>query len=250
MMKKAKYFILIFVGLGVLFFLGVAAFPENRQFQEILNSVSDSEKDIVVIFNTGGWGDTPFEKAKDFLPIAEGIQKTLNEWGYNSVVIPYIRAESDFSGKIASTREIIFSFPNQAEKLSVEINKFLKENPSKKIVVAGLSSGAAFADATIEKVSQDVKNRVYAVEIGNPFWRKRPVSENVLRLENDGGDPLSRGDMKVLVPNSFKALYKWILIKVSGGSPVLANLLHLSGHEYFWSDMESEITAFLEKKLK
>lgn len=250
-MNKIKYFIIIFVFLSGLFFLyGPGFFPENHQFQDFLTSASNSKDDIIIIFNSGGWGNTPFEKAEDFAPIVEGVQQLLNEWGHNSIIVPYVRAKGDFLSKVAATREIFFSFPDQGEKMAGEINSFLKENPGKKIIVAGLSSGAAFADAAIEKVSQDVKDRVYAIEIGNPFWKKHQVSENVLRLENQGEDPLSRGEMKILVPNFLKALSKWILVKISGGSQTFAKLLRLPGHEYRWQEIKPEVADFLENKFK
>ncbi len=46
--------------------------------------------DVIIIFNSGGWGNTPLEKAEDFATIIRGIQETLNQWGYNSIVVSYM----------------------------------------------------------------------------------------------------------------------------------------------------------------
>ena len=69
-MRKFKYLTFTLVILGCLSFLFCPAItPENSQFQELLNPISQS--DIVIIFNSGGWGNTPLEKAEDFAPIIE-----------------------------------------------------------------------------------------------------------------------------------------------------------------------------------
>jgi len=67
------------------------------------------------------------EEAEDFAPIIEGIEETLNEWGYNSIVIPYERTKDSFFGKIAGARDFLNSFKSSSEVLAekeciVEVN--------------------------------------------------------------------------------------------------------------------------------
>jgi len=248
-MRKVKYFVLISVILGGLVFLfGPEVLPENQQFYDFLHSAP--KDDVIIIFNSGGWGNTPFEKAKDFAPIVEETQKTLNEWGYNSVVIPYTRTKDSFLGEIAGAKEMFQLFPNQAEKLSKEINEFLIKNPGKKIVIAGLSNGAVFVNETTKRISQDVKNQIYAVEIGSPFWEESSNFENTLRLDNGKKDPLAAGEMKTLIPNLFKASFRWVLAKISGRDLTFSKALQLPGHEYFWPEIESDVVSFLGDKLR
>ncbi|MDP1538750.1 MAG: hypothetical protein Q8M00_01845 [bacterium] len=67
-MQTLKYFFLILIIFTRLFFLfGSEAIPDNLQLQEVLETAKNS--DIVIIFNSGGWGNTPFEKAEDFSSI-------------------------------------------------------------------------------------------------------------------------------------------------------------------------------------
>ena len=120
-MREIRYFILSLVILGSLFFLfGPKVLPENVQFEELLNSTSQS--DVIIIFNSGGWGNTPLEKAEDFAPIIEGIQEILKEWGYNSLVIPYTRTKDDLSGKITGARDFLNSFQSSSEILAEKVN--------------------------------------------------------------------------------------------------------------------------------
>lgn len=234
-MKKIKHFFTFLTLLGSLFFLfGPEVIPENFQFPELVNSVSQA--DVVIIFNSGGWGDTPLEKAEDFRPIIEGIQETLNDWGYNSIVIPYTRTKDNLFGRITGTREIFNSFQNSSDDLAEKIETIHKNLPDKKIIVAGLSNGASFVTKTYQEVSEDIKDSVYIIAVGTPFWTETLDSENILQLDNNGKDSLAKGDAKSLLLS---------LIKV----PFLKAFC-APGHNYFWTSPEvnSQIVSFLENK--
>ena len=248
-MRKIKYLIIFLVALGSLFFLfGPEALPENVQFEELLNSALES--DIVIIFNSGGWGNTPLEKAEDFAPIIEGIQEILKEWGYNSLVIPYTRTKDDLSGKITGARDFLNSFQTSSEILAEKVN-FLAENlPDKKIILAGLSAGGALVEETMAKISEEAQ--VYAVAVGIPFWQKTTESENILLLDNNGKDTLSAGEIKSLLFSLVKAPFRWIFSKINGQNLPLALAFQAPGHKYLWDlpEVGPKIISFLEEKFR
>jgi len=246
-MKKAKKIILsfiIFVSLSFLF--APFNFPSNPQIQAIFNS--PSQNDVIIIFNPGGFGNVPLEKAKDFAPIIERIQEILNEQGYNSIVIPYKRTKNDFLGKIGGIKESFRSFQDQSEKLAIEINNFLEKNPDKKIIMAGLSNGAAFVNETMKKISINLKNNIFAIEIGTPFWEKPLVSENVLFLDNNGKDPLSKGEIKTLFFTFLKAPIRLISSRFLGKNLSFSQAFYIPGHDYKWNTVGPKISTFLEEK--
>jgi hypothetical protein len=248
-MRKAKYFIFILVFLGSLFFLfGPEVVPENYQFQNTLNLTT--QKDVIIIFNSGGWGDTPLEKAEDFSPIIEGIEKTLKDWGYNSLVIPYVRTKDDFLGRIAGARDFLSSFKSSSRILAEKVEFLAEQFPDKKIIMAGLSSGAALVDETIEEISEN--SQIYAIEVGTPFWTETFESENILQLNNDGKDSLAAGEIKTLILSLIKAPFKWIFSKINGQNLTLSQSFHALGHEYSWSSPEvgPQIVTFLENKFR
>jgi len=267
-MKKIKRSVLILVLLGSLFFVfAPEVVPENYQFQELLNLAT--QNDVIIIFNSGGWGNTPLEKAEDFTPIIEGIKKTLESFGYNSLIIPYIRTENTLSGKIAGVRDFLSSH-NSSSKILAEKVEFLIENlPDKKIILTGLSSGGALVEETMEKIEE--KASVYAIEAGVPFWTSPShypynsekilqLSErsegrrraNILRLNNNGKDSLSAGEIRTLLFTLIKAPIKWISSKISGQNLTFSQAIRVPGHEYSWSSPEvgSQIVTFLENKLR
>lgn len=248
-MKKGGFLLLILVVPLILFLLFTPeTVPNNLQFRNLLESASDD--DVIIVFNSGGWGNTPLEKAFDFAPIVKGAQESLNEWGFNSIIIPYQRTKDNFLGKITSVKEMPNSFSKEAEKLAKEIEEFLNENPGKKIIVAGLSNGATFVEETMKKISNNVKNQVFALEAGVPFWKKKSSSENILRLDNNGKDALSAGKIKDLLSVFLKAPFKWVSAKVSGKNLTFSQALYFPGHEYSWPDIKKDVVSFLESRIK
>jgi hypothetical protein len=233
-MKEIIITLVILIGLFFLF--GPEVIPDNFQLKEITDTVTNS--DIVIIFNSGGWGNTPLEKAEDFAPIIEGIQETLNEWGYKSVVIPYARTKDNLFGKMTGMREFFNSFQNSSEDLADRIEFLSKNLPDKKFIIAGLSNGAAFVNETHGKISEEVKNSVYTIAAGTPFWTETIDSDNILQLDNNGKDSLAKGDVKSLLLS---------LIEVP-----FSKAFYAPGHAYLWSSSEisSQIITFLEDKFR
>lgn len=250
-MQKLKYFIFFLVASGSLIFLfspGIT--PDNLQFRELLNSAP--QNDVIIIFNSGGWGDTPLEEAKDFTPIMEGIQRTLGEWGYTSIVIPFARTKEDLLGRIGGAKELFNFFRVSSDDLAEKVENIAKNLPDKKIILTGLSNGASFVDKTYEKISQEAKNSVYAITVGPPFWAESVESDNVLQLNNNGQDSLVEGKALSLFSTFIKAPFRWIFSKINGQNLKLSQALNIYGHKYDWDSPEvnREITSFLASKFR
>ncbi len=249
-MQTSKKIILISVIFGCLFFLfGPEIVPSDLQPQEILNMAADN--DVIIIFNSGGWGDTPLEGAEDFYPIIEGIQQTLNDWGYKSIVIPYNRTRDTFWGKISSAREFFSFFDFSSGVLARELELVVENSPDKKIIITGLSNGAVFATETYKKISNEAKDSFCALSVGSPFWYQTSPSKDILQLKSRT-DTLVKGETQVLFSSLFKAPGRWLAAQLAGKNLTLGQALETPGHIYTWSSPEvrSEIVGFLEKKLR
>lgn len=234
-MKRVKRYILVLLVFGGLAFLFVpVTLPENLQLTEFLNSDDDSE--VVIIFNSGGWGNTPLEEAKDLAPIIEGIESTLSGWGYRSVVIPYNRTKDGILGKITGLRELFDSFRDSSKDLAGKVELIAEKFPDKKIIVTGLSNGASFVNETYEEISGEIKGSVYAVAVGTPFWTSPQRSGNILQI-NSERDTLARGEIGSLFIDLFKTPFR--------------GAFRAAGHEYSWDypEVNSQIVSFLENSL-
>jgi len=248
-MKKIKYLIFTSVIFGGLFFLfRYDAPPDNILFKNFVNS--KPQEDVVIIFNSGGWGNTPIEKADDLAPIIRGIEKDLTDRGSKSIVVPYERTKKGFLAKISGAKEMFSYFPDQSGELAGEVKTFLENNPGKKVVMVGLSNGAIFVDETMKKINS-FQNSVLAVEIGSPFWQKKMDSENILRLDNGNKDSLTKGDVKTLLLTLLKAPGKWFLAKASGSELSFSMALSFPEHKYSWESpgVSYAIGSFLDGKI-
>ena len=249
-MQILKYFIFISIILsGLLFLFGPEVIPENFQLQEVLNKVKN--KDVIIVFNSGGWGDTPLEKAEDFAPVIEEIQKTLQGFGYNSIVIPFNRTKNTLTGKFSGAKDFLRYFESSSDILARDLEFLAEKFPNKKIIITGLSAGGALANETIERMSDKARNSVYAIAAGTPFWIKTPKSENVLQLDNNGKDSLVEGNTKSLLLALIKAPFQWVSSKIKGENITLSQAFYAPGHDYSWSSPEvgSRIVNFLENKI-
>ncbi len=250
-MRKIKYLIIFFIISGSLFFLfGLKVAPEHLQVQGLWDSAAQS--DVIIIFNSGGWGDTSLEEAQDFTPIIKGIQETLNEWGYNSIVIPYQRTEDTFLGKLAGTKDFFNSFSSSSEILAKDLKQLAENLPEKKIIMAGLSNGGAFVEETVRKIPEEARESICGIAVGVPFWHQASPSEGLLQLTNKNKDSLSMGEVEALLLSLVKTPFRWLSAKIKGGNLAFARAFQAPGHIYSWSSSEvgPQIVAFLEGKLR
>jgi hypothetical protein len=235
-MQKIKYLIFIFICFVILFFFcSPLSLPDNSQFKETLSSKTDA--DFVIVFNPGGWGDTPMEESYDLLPIVKNIEKTLNEKGYKSVIIPYQRTREGFLAKFMGSKEFFNYFRKQSDEAAENIEVFLENNPGKKVLMVGLSAGAIFVDETMKKTA-NLQKSVFAIEIGTPFWQNKLDSQNILSLDNKNGDSLTKGEVRVLLSTLFKGPAKWLKAKFSGAELSFSLAFDFPSHKYFWDSPE------------
>lgn len=226
---------------GILFFRK----REKPQIQKFLSTSPPA--DCLIIFNSGGWGNTSLKKTTDFLSVVRGIKKELNQRGYSSLIVPYRRTKENLFSKVAGVKELLNFFRSQSRQLAKQINTFLKNNPNKKVIITGLSLGAHFVDETMRHVKNNPS--VLVIKVGVPFWSDHFFFENVLEINREK-DALAEGDTKVLFLALLKGIAKWIRAKLKGQSLPPGKAVYVPGHVYSWDSpfIREQIIAFLEKK--
>jgi len=249
MKKRTKIIICSVLALlisSLLWFNFVFLNNNGKSFEEELSKAGE-ESDVIIVFNSGGWGTVPFDKAFDFSPIINETKKIIEEHDYKVSVVQYYRTEETFFAKVASLREVFFNFPDSSKVFSQRIEEFLDKNPGDKVVMAGLSNGASFVDAAMADLKED-KDSIFAIELGAPFWKKNVKSENILSLNNQA-DILANGKLGQLLFSVIKAPIIWAYSNLSGNHMTLGEAMHINGHDYYWPQVKSELTEFVEAKL-
>jgi hypothetical protein len=248
MNKKTKiliFSVIVFSFLSFVWFNFIFLKINGEYFENELMKAG-KESNVIIVFNSGGWGTVPFDKAFDFNPIINETKKIIESHNYKVSIVQYYRTEDTFFAKIASLGEVLFNFPDSSKVFVGRLNKFLKENPDDKIIMAGLSNGASFVDAVMDDLNNN--NNVLAIELGRPFWKKNNKSENILSLNNQA-DILANGEFGHLLLSMVKTPFVWAYSNISGNHISFTEAMHVDGHNYRWSQVKSQLTSFVEGKL-
>jgi hypothetical protein len=219
----------------------------NKSFEEQLKKAGEVS-DLIIVFNSGGFGTVQLDKAYDFKPIIEETKQVAEKLHYKVSVVPYYRTKESLLGKAAYLREILFNFPKESSYLAGELKEFSQKNPNDKIIMAGLSNGAAFADATMEKINC-CDNNISAIEFGTPFWIKKQNSHNIIYFNNNGQDNLSQGNVLILIWSAFKAPFVMAYSNIAGKPISFPEAMDVPGHQYAWKEVGPQVSAFLAHNL-
>ena len=248
MNKRAKILIGIFVILSLASFLWfdfVFLKYNGENFERELMRAGENN-DVVIVFNSGGWGTVPFEQAFDFNPIINETKELIESKNYKVEIVQYYRTQESLFGKLASLREVFFNFPDSSKVFSDRIEGFLEKNPDDKVIIAGLSNGASFIDAAMEDL-KDRDNNVWAIELGAPFWKNNTESNNIISLNNQA-DILANGRLGKLILSLIKAPFVWAHSNISGNHVSFTQAMHVNGHDYSWSQVKDDVTSFVDRE--
>jgi hypothetical protein len=241
-------FWIYFVRISCLFFqLCPSVLPKNER-KKILDAAIYS--DVVIVFNPGGWGDAPLERAGDFTPILDGIQQAIDRLGYRSTVVQYTRTLSSLVGRMAGIKDQLNSFKN-GSRIQAEEMKYLSATfPEKIFFLAGFSTGGGLTGRTIEKITS--LPNIYGIQVGVPGWFYTHKSERSIVLNNSNQDPISVGDVNAIARSVFKTPLIWLKAKVKGWDLSFPLALQMPHHEYSWSSpgVSAPIVKFIEANFK
>lgn len=248
MSKKIKLiiiFLTVFVVLSIAWFNLFFINRNANLFEEQLKSAGRNS-DVIIVFNSGGWGTVPFDRAFDFNPVINNIKSYLENQNYNVSIVPYYRTEENIFARIASIKELLSRYPDVSGSLADKINDFLKEQPDKKVILAGPSNGASLVDSTMNDIGPS--SNVLGIEFGEPFSKDESVNDNILLINNEK-DALAQGELWPLASALIKSPFVYIASILQGKYISYSEAIKIDGHDYPWPLVKADITLFLERKL-
>ena len=119
-MKKVIFISIILVSL--FFLLGPEVIHTDFQPQEILDAV---DSDVIIIFNSGGWGDTPLKEAEDFGREMVERSKKISQ-GKDNLIPRFPRGseyEEIYQPAPGPSREILRNFSKTLARIEFKVNK-------------------------------------------------------------------------------------------------------------------------------
>ena len=205
--------------------------------------------DIIVVFNSGGWGWNLTQETPGWASILEGIKSELNKLGYNSVMLNYRRTSSGIRGCVREFVEAAMQYPNKAEDLAKRLQFLTDHLQGVKVIIAGESTGTIISDKTM-LLLQD-KPQVYSIQTGTPFWHKPSLSERTLLMNSNGKtvDTFSYGNIPVMIWTSIK---HWLGLSSPEDEPgSILSWLKAPGHDYSWQypGVYAQVEKFLRESI-
>jgi len=214
---------------------------------ELLSSyMAGRDADIVMFFNSGGWGWNSIEETPGWTSILNGILQELDRLGQRTIVLNYQRTSHTAIGCIKEFFEAAATYPRKAHDLSLRVDFLTDHLPHIKIIVAGESLGTVISDRTMDILKDNT--RVYSIQTGTPFWYQPRVLDRKLLMNTNGRsiDTFSYGNLPAMVWATFKGWFGMTSPEDSPGD--ILNWLKAPGHDYSWQypGISSAVVDFLE----
>lgn len=212
----------------------------------IENYIQCRGKDLIIIYNTGGFGGTFMKDDPEWGSVVRGIQSEIAKLGYSSLVLEHTRSRFGLWGFIGESLDLLRNYSRKAWVLAAKINFVTGVDRSLKIIVTGRSFGAMFTSEVMRHMEKNLK--VYSIQAGLPFWYHPPQQPRSLMIKNNGSmpDSFSRGDLRAILRANLSHFPS--LSEPRGGAIKIGPLYFRSpGHEYNWeyTDLRERITDFL-----
>ena len=190
------------------------------------------DNDVVIIFNSGGWGWNSTQQTPGWAGILDGIKSELARLGHSSIVLNYRRTGSGVRGCAREFFEAARQYPSKAEDLAKRIEFLAEHVPGLKVIITGESTGTIISDRTMVFLKDNPQ--VYSIQTGMPFWHKPGFLGRTLLINTNGRtiDTFSYGKVPVVVRTNIKS---WLGLSSSKDEP--GNImwwLKAPGHHYTW----------------
>lgn len=208
---------------------------------------------FLLIHNPGGWGSTPIENLLQWeRSIVEGVEKTINKLGYSGMLIQYFRSATGYKAVMNDIKEQTRFFANKARIMAAEMMFITEHLANLKIVMIGVSQGAAFSNAVLQAMNGN--ERIYSIELGTPFFykSKRVLTDRTLTLNSNGlmPDSLMEWNVPVILKTYLGAPFRWAKYKIQGKNVKFTYCINVPGHDYNWDypEVQRQIEEFLQDK--
>ncbi|MDP6141922.1 MAG: hypothetical protein QGF23_00560 [Dehalococcoidales bacterium] len=201
------------------------------------------DKDIVIIFNSGGWGWTPIEDSPFGMGIVTGISSELASLGYTTLFLNHLRTYESWQVIINESVEIATRYPSKAKDLVTRVKFLTNHIPDLRVIIAGESEGSLICTSVMSILSDNPQ--LYSIQMGPPFWNSNTVSGKSLVLRSNGevADAFSQGDIFAIIRANLEAMFG---ISQENAGKILF-YIGAPGHDYRWEypEVRSQITKFL-----
>jgi hypothetical protein len=204
------------------------------------------DRDVVIVFNSGGWGWNLTDDTPGWASILDGIKAQLESLGYNSMVLNYRRTSGGVTGCIKEFYEAATRYPHKSKDLAWRVEFLTDHLPNLRVIVAGESTGTVISDKAMGILKD--RPQVYSIQTGTPFWYKPTALDRTLLMNSNGRgiDTFSYGNVPAMIWATVKGWFGLTSPKDNPGN--ILSWLKAPGHDYSWQypGVCSEVVDFLD----
>ena len=226
---------------------------DREKFSDFINQLLATylvakDKDVVIIFNSGGLGWTTVADTREGESFIAGIEPELASMGLNPVFLNHKRTVNTFNSLAGEFMLAFGLYPPKSRDLAARVTFITDHLPNIRVILAGLSNGTVICDDVMKILKNNP--RVYSIQLGPPFWNGVTSSDRSLVIRSNGTvpDSFSQGDLLAIIRANIETLLG-LSQKYPGGI-----LLYVAapGHDYNWEypGVQSQIIAFLQANYK
>ena len=188
------------------------------------------DKDIVIIFNSGGLGWTPIEETPEGQGFITGIGSELAALGYSSLFLNHFRTAETLNGCLSELMAEASLYPSKAKDLALRVEFLTCHVPGIRVILAGHSNGAGICERVMRILKDN--QQVYSIQLGPPFWNDIMELDRSLVLRSNGEipDAFSQGDVITIISANLEALFG--ISQEDPGKILL--YIGAPGHDYSW----------------
>jgi len=205
------------------------------------------DKDFVILFNSGGWGNNLLDASPGWTSIFTGIESKLDSSGYTSLLLSYQRTKNSLKGHLDELEERITGYPSKARDLASRVEFLTKNIPDIRVIITGESTGTVISSRVMDALKDNPQ--VYSIQTGPPFWDKDFRLDRTLVMTNNGltPDSFSHGDFWAVMWGNLKRRLGLSQPEDEYGTP--PHYVGARGHDYWWQypEVSSQITNFLDE---
>jgi len=203
------------------------------------------DKDVIVIFNSGGFGWTPIEEAPGGQGFAIGIESELAALGYSSLLLDHFRTTETLNGCLSEFMAEADLYPSRAKDLASRVEFLTGNIPGIRIILVGQSNGAGICERVMRILKDN--QQIYSIQLGPPFWNDIIELDRSLVLKSNGliPDAFSHGDITTIIRANLESIFG---ISEDNQGKILL-YIGAPGHDYSWEyeSVRSQVIDFLDR---
>lgn len=227
---------------------GYSAVLQDEFVTELLATYQAAQdKDVVIFFNTGGFGWDAINETVEGQGFIDGIGAELENLNLSPLLLNYKRTAVTVTGGVSEFLLATGYYPTKSKDLATRV-KFLTDHiPGIKVILAGLSNGTLICDSVMNILKDN--QRLFSIQMGPPFWNDAASTERTLVLRSNGiiPDSFSQVDIITIMRANIEALF-------GQNQQYPGNIftyIGAPGHDYRWqyAEVRGQIIDFLRENV-